>query len=445
MLGSTGSKGISVAVDQNEYLGAGAGTVDAVVTVEAGSDLMVTAPPQERVEILIIDCSGSMGTGHKFEGARSATLAALEEVADGTQFAIVEGTHVARSVFPTKIPSVRADRRSRAAARRALNRLRPHGGTAMGTWLGQARQLATQHPGAMVHAILLTDGKNEHEEPETLAGQIKLSEGMFTCDCRGVGTDWRVDEVRSISSALHGTVDIVRDPANLAADFAAMMQTSMAKTIRELTLRVWTPRGARVQFLKQVAPAIEDLTGRRAEFGPQVGQYSLGAWGVENRDYHLQVWVEPAAPGREKLAARISVLAGEQILGQGLVRALWTTDTALSARISRRVAHYTGQAELAQAVRDGLAARKNGDTAIATVKLRRAVELAAESGNVGTAKLLRGVVEVDERTGTVRLRSHVDAADEMALDARSTKTARIREGLPVAAGSTKTARVWKEM
>lgn len=317
MLGSTDSKGISVAVDQNEYLGAGAGTVDAVVTVEVSSDLMVTAPPQERVEILIIDCSGSMGTGHKFEGARSATLAALEKVSDGTQFAIVEGTHVARSVFPTKIPSVRADRRSRAAARRALNQLRPHGGTAMGTWLGQARQLATQHPGAMVHAILLTDGKNEHEEPETLAGEIKLSEGMFTCDCRGVGTDWRVDEVRSISSALHGTVDIVRDPANLAADFAAMMQTSMAKAIRELKLRVWTPRGARVQFVKQVAPTIEDLTGRRAEFGPQVGEYSLGAWGVENRDYHLQVWVEPAAPGREKLAARSVCSRGSRYSARG--------------------------------------------------------------------------------------------------------------------------------
>ncbi|MEU7633252.1 VWA domain-containing protein [Nocardia sp. NPDC049220] len=444
-MGSTGSKGISVAIDQNEYLGAGVGTVDAVVTVEASSDLLLAATPQERVEILIIDCSGSMGAGQKFEGARGAIVAALEELADGTHFAIVEGTHTARSVFPADTPSVRADRRTRAAARRALDQLRPHGGTAMGTWLGQARKLAMLHPGAMVHAILLTDGKNEHEEPETLAEEIKLSEGMFTCDCRGVGIDWRVDEVRSISSALHGTVDIVKDPANLAADFAAMMQNSMAKAIRELTLRVWTPVGARVQFVKQVAPSIEDLTGRRAESGPQVGEYSLGAWGVEDRDYHLQVQLVPAAPGREKLAARISVLAGEQVLGQGLIRALWTTDTALSTRISRRVAHYTGQAELAQAVRDGLAARKNGDIAIATAKLRRAVQLAAESGNEGTAKLLRGVVEVDEHTGTVRLRSHVDAADEMALDARSTKTARVRDELPAGAHSAKTARVRKEI
>jgi hypothetical protein len=233
--------------------------------------------------------------------------------------------------------------------------------------------------------------------------------------------------LRAIAAALHGTVDIVADPAMLAADFAAMMQTSMTKAIPELTLRVWTPAGAVVQFVKQVAPTIQDLTARRTETGPQLGEYPLGAWGAEDRDYHVQVRVEPAAPGREKLAARISVVAGSDVVGQGLVRAVWTTETELSARISRRVAHYTGQAELAQVVQEGLTARKSGDVDTATAKLRRAVQLAAESGNESTAKLLRGVVEVDDRNGTVRLRAKVEAADEMALDARSTKTARVRK------------------
>ncbi|MFI9503956.1 VWA domain-containing protein [Nocardia sp. NPDC052566] len=426
-MNSATDKGITVAVDQNEYLAEGAGTVDAVVTIETDAELVPIAKPQERLEILILDCSGSMGTGHKFPEARKAVLAALDVLPDGTRFAIVEGTAMARLIFPTDVPSLPANRDSRAAARRKLEKLRATGGTAMGTWLGQARQLAQKHPGAMVHAILLTDGKNEHEEPEALAAEIAQSQGFFTCDCRGVGTDWRVDELRAIASALHGTVDIVADPALLAADFTAMMQGSMAKAIPELTLRVWTPAGATVRFVKQVAPTIVDLTARRTDTGPQVGEYPLGAWGAEDRDYHVEVAVEPAPPGREKLAARISVVAGEEVLGQGLVKAVWTNDTALSARISRRVAHYTGQAELAQAVQEGLAARKNGDVDTATAKLRRAVELAASSGNESTAKLLRGVVEVDERHGTVRLRTQVQAADEMALDARSTKTARVRK------------------
>lgn len=426
-MSSIANNGISVAIDQNEYLAEGADTVDAVVTVETGADFVAAGPEPDRLEVLIIDCSGSMATGKKFEGARRATLAALDVLKDGTRFAIIEGTSMARLTYPSDKPSVPVNRDTRAAARRALDKLRPNGGTAMGTWLGLTRQLAKKHPDAMAHAILLTDGKNEHEEPAALAAEIKQSEGIFTCDCRGVGTDWQVDELRAIASALHGTVDIVADPANLAADFAAMTQTSMAKAIPELTLRVWTPAGATVQFVKQVAPTIEDLTARRTEAGPQLGEYPLGAWGAEDRDYHVQVRVEPAAPGREKLAARISVVAGDEAVGQGLVRAVWTTETELSARISRRVAHYTGQAELAQVVQEGLSARKNGDVETATAKLRRAVELAAESGNEGTAKLLRGVVEVDERNGTVRLRARVEAADEMALDARSTKTARVRK------------------
>ncbi|MGW4367125.1 vWA domain-containing protein [Nocardia takedensis] len=425
-MNSVADEGVSVTVDQNEYLADGAGTVDAVVTVQTGAGFAAAEPVQERVEILILDCSGSMGNQRKFDGARAAVLAALDVLPDGTRFSIVAGTSMAKLIYPVTTPSAVASEHTRAEARGHLAVLRPTGGTAMGTWLGLARQLSRKHEGAMVHAILLTDGKNEHEQPAALAAEIARSEGAFTCDCRGVGTDWRVEELRQIASALHGTVDIVADPAGLAQDFAAMTRSSLAKTIPELTLRVWTPAGARLRFVKQVAPTIEDLTARRRESGAQVGDYPLGAWGAEEREYHVQVQVEPAAPGREKLAARVSVLAEGEPVGQGLVRAVWTTETDLSARISRRVAHYTGQAELAQAVREGLAARNAGDVETATAKLRRAVELAAESGNEGTAKLLRNVVEVDERDGTVRLRGKVSAADEMALDARSTKTTRVR-------------------
>ncbi|MDO3639100.1 hypothetical protein, partial [Mycolicibacterium arseniciresistens] len=313
-----------------------------------------------------------------------------------------------------------------AGAVRALAALRPEGGTAMGAWLAHVRDVVGQHPGALAHAILLTDGKNEHETPEQLADQIAFSEGMFTCDCRGLGTDWRVDELRAISSALLGTVDIVADAADLADDFAAIIRTSMEKSIPDLTLRLWTPTGARVEVVKQVAPTVEDLTHRRVDAGDQCGEYPLGSWGAEERDYHIQVVVEPSAVGREKLAARVSLVSDGTVHSEGLVTAVWTADTQLSARMSQRVAHYTGQAELAQAVQDGLSARRNGDTATATAKLQRAVELAERSNNDGTARLLRGVLDVDERTGTARLRPEVAAADEMALDARSTRTARMR-------------------
>ncbi|TDP40906.1 VWA domain-containing protein [Nocardia ignorata] len=418
--------GLSVAVDQNEFLAEGASVVDAVLTVGTGPELAAVATPPPRLEILIIDCSGSMGHKRKFENARTATRAALDEIPDGTAFAIIEGTESARMIYPTGALSAPADHTHRTAAKRALDRLRPDGGTAMGSWLALARQVAAGHPGAQAHAILLTDGKNEHETPEQLAAELDRAEGLFVCDCRGVGADWAAADLHKISSKLSGGADIVADPKDLAADFAAMMRSSAARVIPELTLRVWTPAGARVRMVKQVAPVLEDLTGRRTDSGAQVGDYPLSSWAAEEREYHVQIELEPAAPGREKLAARLSVLAGEDVLGQGLVRAVWTTDSTLSTRISTRVAHYTGQVELAQAVQEGLAARREGDLSTATAKLRRAVELAAASGHESTAKLLRTVVEVDEKDGTVKLRGQVAAADELALDIRSTKTTRLR-------------------
>jgi hypothetical protein len=91
------------------------------------------------------------------------------------------------------------------------------------------------------------------------------------------------------------------------------------------------------------------------------------------------------------------------------------------------VAHYTGQAELAEAIQEGLAAKAAGDAETATTKLGRAVQLAAATGNDDATSRLRKVVEIDDPdTGTVRLRRNVDKLDEMALDTSSTKTTRVK-------------------
>ena len=130
------------------------------------------------------------------------------------------------------------------------------------------------------------------------------------------------------------------------------------------------------------------------------------------------------------LAARVSLVSstpdGPQTLGQGPVKAVWTDDEALSSRISRGVANYTGQAELAQAIQEGLEARDNGDTATAEAQLSRAVALARQSGNADLAGLLDNVVEVDA-SGVARLKDKVADADAMKLDTHSTKTVRVRK------------------
>jgi von Willebrand factor type A C-terminal domain len=84
--------------------------------------------------------------------------------------------------------------------------------------------------------------------------------------------------------------------------------------------------------------------------------------------------VTAADVGQEILAARVSLVAslpdGQRMLGQGLVRATWTEDEELSTTINPQVV-------------------------------------------------------VDGVSGTVRVKKKVEAADEMALDAKSTKTVRL--------------------
>lgn len=421
----------TVDIYQNEYLPEGGTEVNAIVTVTAtGGFPAGGGPSAAAAEVIIIDTSGSMGyPASKMTAAKQATAAAIDTLRDGVAFAIIAGSHRAELVYPADGRLIAASAQTRTAAKAAVARVKPDGGTAIGSWLRLAHRLFTDHsvPGAIHHTILLTDGNNQHESDLQLREALAECAGSFTCDARGVGTDWVVAELRTVASALLGTVDIVADPAGLAADFQAMTEHAMGKAVAGVALRVWSPQGSSVRFVKQVLPAVEDLTGRRAQSGPLSGDYPLGAWGAESRDYHVCVEVRPGGVGDEMLGARVSlVLPGGEVAAQGLVRAVWTGDGALSTRINAQVAHYTGQAELAQAIQDGLEARRDGDTDTATTRLGRAVQLAAASGNTAIGELLGKVVEVeDPATGTVRLKATVNEADEMTLDSRSSKTVRV--------------------
>ncbi|WP_316772765.1 vWA domain-containing protein [Streptomyces sasae] len=434
----------SVDVYQNEYLPDGGREVNAIVTVTAtGGGTVGTAVgasyapgqgPSAGVAIMV-DCSGSMDyPPTKMRNARDATAAAIDTLRDGTHFAVIGGTHVAKEVFPGGGRLAVADRTTRDQAKQALRKLSAGGGTAIGTWLRLADRLLSSADVGIRHGILLTDGRNEHEAPEDLKAALDSCAGRFTCDARGVGTDWEVKEVTGIASALLGTADIVADPTGLAADFTQMMETAMGKEVADVALRLWTPVGTTIKFVKQVAPTVEELTGRRTEAGPRAGDYPTGSWGDESRDYHVCVEVPTAGLGQEMLAARVSLIVPQpdgsvQNLGaQGLIRAVWTDDMVASTSINPQVAHYTGQAELAQAIQQGLDLRKAGDMDGATAKLGRAVQLASASGNADTAKLLAKVVDVvDAATGTVRLKAKVAEADEMTLETRSTKTVRVKK------------------
>nr|MBA3920462.1 hypothetical protein [Nostocaceae cyanobacterium] len=254
---------------------------------------------------------------------------------------------------------------------------------------------------------------------------------VFQCDCRGVGTDWRVPQLQHIASKLLGTTDIIPDASMIEADFQAILAKAMSKDVSDVSLRLWTPQSAKVLFCKQVSPDIVDLSHRAKTIKPQVVDYPTGAWGKqESRDYHFCIEVNPGNVGDEMLAGRASLLytinGVETKITDSRILATWTDDDVKSTKLDRTVAHYTGQAELAQSIQEGLEARARGDVEVATSLLGKAVKLAHESGNEGTTKLLKTVVDIQNAPeGTVRLKREVADVDAMALETRSTKTTRI--------------------
>ena len=412
---------------QNPYLRPGESRVEAVVSVTADMRTLERGP-REAVEIFLLDCSASMGhPWDKVRALRKATRAALEILPDGVWFAVVRGAESAEVIFPLTGGLVQASPTTRKEAATAVAALQPVGGTAIGRWLELAARLSMLRPAAIHHTLLLTDGKDEDEAERELDLAVAGCVGRLQCDCRGIGSDWAVSELRKISSALLGTVDIIRQPVDMEDDFRNVIGAALSRHL-EASLRIWVPEHAKVRFVRQVAPTIEDLTDRAKAIDAHTFEIPTGAWMTERREYHVSVDVPPGPIGAEMLGCRVSIVVGDRKLADSPVTAHWTGEELLYAPMSAEVAHYTDQAELARSIQMGLEARRAGHEQRATDMLGRAVKLAAQSGQHATSQLLADVVDVDDAmTGKIRLKAHVEDADEMALDARSTRTNRARD------------------
>jgi uncharacterized protein YegL len=416
-------------VFQNPYLSQGATQVNAIMTIGSSGDGAVTLPTtNQRLFGIICDTSGSMG-GAKMIAAKEAIVQIINLLPTDAAFFVVTGSSRAKLL----VPLVNAVPENKLRAVAQVKEISANGGTLMSTWLNTALDEFKKMPQAICQALLLTDGQNDLADEQNLDRALAACEGKFQCECRGVGTDWRVSELQQIAAKLLGTTDIIASADRIAADFQEILTKAMGKTVSDVSLRLWTPVGAKVLFCKQVSPEIVDVTSRAKVISDRIVEYPTGAWGNnEARDYHFCIQITPGNVGDEMLAGRASLImqAGgqETKITEAKILATWTADEAKTAKIDRRVAHYTGQAELAQSIQEGLEARAQGNIEVATVKLGLAVKLAHDSGNEATAKLLRSVVDVeDAAAGTVRIKRTVAKEDEMMLETRSTKTARIQK------------------
>ncbi|MBT8227642.1 MAG: VWA domain-containing protein [Dactylosporangium sp.] len=403
-----------MSANYNGFLDANGGVLDVIIAVR-GQPVALPQPTVAMAEVILLDCSGSMSMPPtKLIAARTAAAAAINVLRDGTLFAVIAGTHIARQVYPPVPGLAVADHHTRTSATRALRRLVAGGGTAIGRWLLAARSVFTTRPDAIAHAILLTDGRNQTESIDQLDAAIKASAGRFTVDCRAIGNargshDWSGTELLRIAEPLGANrVVPVEDLDSLADDFTTMLGVAMNRVVGNVQLRIRSTVLARPGHVKQVYPVIADLPVQATAVDEGTVDYPIGAWGAEHRDYHLTLDVDPMPPGERRIAW-LSLIApggdsGAQITPEVPIAVTWTHEPPLYTGINETVAHYTRQHELATAIRDGCQALEDGRVDEAARLLGTAVRLAHHAGDHAKLAELQRIVQIeDAAAGRVRL------------------------------------------
>ncbi|MFG2678655.1 VWA domain-containing protein [Streptomyces sp. NPDC048392] len=364
-------------------------------------------------EVLAMDCSSSMTWPvEKLHAAQQAAVAALRKLPDGTPFAVVRGNERAEVVYPDTPRMARASARTRAQAERAVRETVAGGGTCIGAWLDLSRRLLTEQDAPIGHVLLLTDGKNQHDEQLPLARVLEECAGRFVCDAWGIGDGWDGQELLRITRRLHGSASSVREEAALPGEYERLMNRLLTKTVPELTISVTAMPGCTVRYLKQVFPTEAELT---AEDG--TGRFVTRAWGDEMRRYQLCLSADPSGrPRQEDLqlaVVAVDVPGGEVRLPPPqpcLVH--WTDDPALSRHTDVQVEHFEQHQRLGEAVAAATDAHRRGQPDLAERQLGRAARLAhAMDAQEQLGRLARLVRIDDAQTGRVTLRPDVTAVD----------------------------------
>lgn len=416
----------------NPHLSVGASRLDTIlsVTASSGEGQGTVTNILKKAIIFIVDQSGSMDIHGKMDIAKLAVRKSIDLIDESNLFGIVAFSSYPQIIVPLKPATIA----NKEMAHNAVKRLSAGGGTEMSKALFTVLEMISSLRDTMVHAQFVTDGQNEASDRKELERAITQCEGRLQCDCWGIGTDWEPKELKNISNRLLGTADAVPDPQRLEENFRVALKRTMSKGIGDVRLRIQTPKSVKIVTIKQVSPEIVDLSKLAKKIDDKNTDIPLGAWGNEEREYQIAFELTPQAEGEEMMAGRPKIVFtenGQEVVVDGdRIVAAWSGDVAVTSRINDQVAHYTGQTELANSIKEGLEAKSRGDVDSATVLLGKAAKIAAESGNDEVTARLKKVVDiVDADQGTVRLKSNAGKAADLELDMGGTMT--IRKRTPV--------------
>ncbi|MFI1046485.1 VWA domain-containing protein [Streptomyces griseoruber] len=401
---------------------------DALVTVRAHP--AAQPPPRTRAaEILIMDKSLSMAGRGKLDEAKRAMCAAVDTLRDGTLLGIVAGNHQADVVYPATGGLATVDAAARQEAKSRIAGQLAEGGTAIGQWLACADRLftAVTAPGTVRHAVLYTDGKDEHETPEQLDGVLRACTDRFVCDARGLGEDWNYAELLRITQALHGSAEAVVTVSDLTEDFTRIMRQAQRIVVARVYLGLRLNHRFRLGFVRQTRPVEAELTARPHQDGTL--HVPLGAWPPETRQYQVSLRFDPETlTVDEDLRAARLTLYTEQPDG---TRAPCSEPRAMVVRRrstpgfgippSADLTRVENEHELGMAMRACADAQQRGDFARADRELHLALGLAEDLRDTVRLRLLRSVA-LTGPDGRPRVRRDASRGEMQRLGLRSTRT-----------------------
>ena len=373
-------------------------------------------------EVLIVDTSRSMlHPAAKLHAAKDATAAAIRLLPEGTAFAVLSGRFDATVVHPGPGREVMAvaGPAERADAERAVRILEADGGTAIGTWLDLARRLLKEQSAPIKHVLLLTDGRNEHDQRSVsrLDNVLDACEGRFVCDAWGIGDDWDADLLLRIARRLHGRAGAVRHESELPAVYEELMRGLLGTAVPELRIKLTPTPGTVIRRVKQVVPNEQELLATGADSGGRGAEYVTRAWGEETRHFQVVLAADPTGRDRDEdlqLAAVDVVVPGfgrtVRLPAPQPVLVRWTDNPLDASRqhpgVHRHELYQRASAAVARAHRAWLRRPEGRETA--DRDLARALELASE---LGDAPLLEQLRRIEAAPGTGRVRDGLKDVD----------------------------------
>jgi Ca-activated chloride channel homolog len=303
----------------------GGGEVFARIALEG---VLPKGEERERVPVsltLVIDRSGSMGSGNKMGDARRAAREALLSLEPGDRAAVVSFDDGAvfhgTAAIAGKQSGDKAPARDVRDLLRAIDGLGPRGGTDMISALEVgARAAATIHePQRVNRLLLLSDGRPNTEVGLTDRVKRLLEQGVQTTTI-GLGADYNEDLMAQLADAGLGRYHFVEGGEKLAGIFAEELKSLAAVVARDAMLELRPADGV----------SIEEVIGFRSDrSGGAVLVPAGDIYGGRTTDMLVRLRTTPGHGQRDVVNARVSfrdAQSGERGEERRQLAALFTND-----------------------------------------------------------------------------------------------------------------------